>query len=366
MLTSTLMLTLAIALISGGCRKTQERPPAAEIHTVTEELARAASMGVPDGIKLDVETKLTASDQDQTSSDDLNIRIYLPSESAYKPAISGLLQSLGGVATSHGLTQNSLESREGILFSYSRRGYVTQFVHIHSSTSQPPQKSSIERRSGPRLAIILDDLGTDRAAAERIFALPYALTISVLPNRSHSVDIAEEAHRRGYQVMLHLPMQSLHDAKPEPQELRPGMRPDDVATLVNEFLRAVPDVTGVNNHQGSQSTGDVALMDALMPILRERELFYIDSRTTKKTVAYEAARHAGVRCASRNVPFLDDVPETSAVRKQLEVALQDAKQNGEAIAIGHPHGATLAALKEILPRANTVGVQLVFASDLVH
>ena len=178
-------------------------------------------MGVPDGIKLDVETKLTASDQDQTSSDDLNIRIYLPSESAYKPAISGLLQSLGGVATSHGLTQNSLESREGILFSYSRRGYVTQFVHIHSSTSQPPQKSSIERRSGPRLAIILDDLGTDRAAAERIFALPYALTISVLPNRSHSVDIAEEAHRRGYQVMLHLPMQSLHDASPNRRNCAP-------------------------------------------------------------------------------------------------------------------------------------------------
>src|SRR5947209_15389812 len=141
MLASTLMLAFAIALISGGCRKTQERPPAAEIHTVTEELARVASMGVLDGIKVDVETKLTASDQDPTSSDRLNIRIYLPSESAYKPAISGLLQALGGVATGHGVTQNSLESREGILFSYSRRGYFTQFVHIHSSTDQPPQKS---------------------------------------------------------------------------------------------------------------------------------------------------------------------------------------------------------------------------------
>src|SRR5206468_8866644 len=143
-----------------------------------------------------------------------------------------------------------------------------------------------------------------------------------------SVDIAEEARRRGYQVMLHLAMQSLHHAKPEPQELRPGMRPDDVAMLVNEFLRAVPDVTGVNNHQGSQSTADVALMDTLMPVLRERKLFYIDSRTAKETVAYEAARQAGVPCAFRNVPFLDDVAEASAVRKQLELALRGAKEKG--------------------------------------
>ena len=76
-----------------------------------------------------------------------------------------------------------------------------------------------------RLATILDDLGNDRAAADAIFTLPYPLTISVLPNLAHASEVAEEAARRGYQVLLHMPMESLGDQHPEPLELRPGMPP---------------------------------------------------------------------------------------------------------------------------------------------
>jgi polysaccharide deacetylase 2 family uncharacterized protein YibQ len=217
-----------------------------------------------------------------------------------------------------------------------------------------------------RLAIILDDLGNDRAAAEAIFRLSYPLTISVLPNQAHSVEIADQAHRRGYQVMLHLPMESVGQGRPESQQLRPGMSSNEVIALVNGFLRAVPDVAGVNNHQGSQSTADVALMDELMPVLREHRLFYVDSRTTAATVAYEAAQRAGVQSGFRNVPFLDDVADLSAVRKQLRLALREAGEKGEGIAIGHPHPATLQALSEVLPEARAQGIRLVFASELVH
>ena len=107
-------------------------------------------------------------------------------------------------------------------------------------------------------------------------------------------------------------------------------------------------------------------MHELMPILREHQLFYVDSRTTTATVAFDAAQRDGVRSGFRNVPFLDDVVEKAAVRKQLELALHGAKQKGEAIAIGHPHAATLQALTEILPQANAQGVRLVFASEVVH
>jgi polysaccharide deacetylase 2 family uncharacterized protein YibQ len=216
------------------------------------------------------------------------------------------------------------------------------------------------------LAIILDDLGNDLAAADAIFALPYPLTISVLPNRPHSIDIAEEAHRRGYEVMLHLPMESVRSSKAESQELRPGMSEPQVYAMVNQFLQAVPDVAGVNNHQGSQSTADASLMNELMPVLRDHHLFYIDSRTTTATVAYDAARHAGVRSAFRNTPFLDDVEEVSAIRKQLQHALRAAREKGEVVVIGHPHPATLAALADVLPQAKAQGVRLVLASDLVH
>jgi polysaccharide deacetylase 2 family uncharacterized protein YibQ len=271
------------------------------------------------------------------------------------------------VATRRGLTEEPSESREGILFFLLKSGVRTHAIHIRTGARASQRMSGASAPSSvPRLAIILDDLGSDRAAAETIFALPYPLTLSVLPNHEHSTEIANEAHRRGYQVLLHLPMQSIANETPEAEELRTGMQATEVSGLVEQFLRNVPGVVGVNNHQGSQSTADPELMDELMPVLREQHLFYVDSRTTAATVAFDTAQSFGVRSAFRNVPFLDDVAEVTAVRKQLELALRGAREKGEAIAIGHPHAATLQALREVLPHAQAQGVRLVFASDLVH
>jgi polysaccharide deacetylase 2 family uncharacterized protein YibQ len=365
-----LVFGLIAAALAGGCKRPAPRLRAAELHAITHELAAAASAAAGTGVE--VHSELSASDRDPASSDHLDIKLRVdPEDASGRTGVTRLLQALGRVATRHGLTQDAQsESREGILFNYSRAGNATHTIHIHFDAAGASQESPPASPAAPgehaRLAIILDDLGNDRATAEAIFALPYPLTISVLPNRPHSTDIAEEAHRRGYQVMLHLPMESVGNGRPESQELRPGMSARDVSALVNQFLREVPDVAGVNNHQGSQSTTDSELMDELMPVLRDHRLFYIDSRTTAATVAYDCARHDGVRAAFRNVPFLDDVAEVSAVRKQLQRALRGAREKGEAVAIGHPHSATLAALSEVLPQTKAQGVRLVFASDLVH
>jgi len=220
--------------------------------------------------------------------------------------------------------------------------------------------------SGPRLAIILDDVASDALAVDTIFSLHYPLTLSILPNHPHSGEIAQDAHHRGYQVMLHLPMESVGNEKPEIQELRPGMSQAEIANALSSMLRTVPYAAGVNNHQGSLATSNPQLMAELMPLLRNHQLFFIDSRTTAATVAYDAAQNAGVPCAFRNVPFLDDVQEASAVRHQLEIAAKDAHQKGQAVAIGHPHPATLRALAEFLPQAEAQGIHLVHASDLVR
>ena len=231
------------------------------------------------------------------------------------------------------------------------------------ATPHPP---SAARAGTPRLAIILDDFGTDRSVADSVFALPYPLTLSFLPYHANSREIAEEAHRRGYEVMLHLPMQSLGNERPEAQQLHSGMNSSQISEVLSGMLQNVPYAVGVNNHQGSLATTDGPLMADLMVILRDRNLFFIDSRTTPATVAYDAAQNASVRSAFRNVPFLDDVEEVPAIRKQLQLALRDAQEKGEAIAIGHPHPETLRALSEFLPQAEAQGVHLVHASDLVH
>jgi polysaccharide deacetylase 2 family uncharacterized protein YibQ len=232
----------------------------------------------------------------------------------------------------------------------------------------PPSSSKVPaaRTGEAKLAILIDDLGSDRAVAEQIFALPYPMTISVLPEHPQSVEIAKEARRRGCEVMLHLPMQSVGKDQPEPQELEPGMTSARVSAMVDQFLVDVPGVRGINNHQGSKATADAALMGELMPVLRAHHLFYVDSRTTAATVAYDAARQNGVPAGFRNVPFLDDVENVAAIETQINLAVRGAREKGEAIAIGHPHPTTLQALRVMLPKAQSQGVRLVYVSDLVH
>ncbi|HKF24570.1 MAG TPA: divergent polysaccharide deacetylase family protein, partial [Candidatus Acidoferrum sp.] len=217
-----------------------------------------------------------------------------------------------------------------------------------------------------RLAILMDDLGSDRTAAEALFRLHLPVTLSILPFHSHSREIAREALAHGCEVMLHLPMQSRANESPEEQELRPGLSPDGVRGLVEKMLDAIPEADGVNNHQGSEATADNRLMQSLMVVLKDEGVFYVDSRTTAATVAFDAAKHEGVPTAFRNVPFLDDVQNKEAVRRQLKVAIERARGKGEAIAIGHPHPETLAALRELLPQAGKSGVDLVLVSELVH
>ncbi len=362
-------LLIIFAALLPGCKKSEEkRLTPAQIHQITRGLAAAAASAVPAGSP--VKIRKSASDRQLGNTDELYIVLKGdPSTETGRTALAKLIQSLDAVIIRNRLTQDSpVRTGDTLHLTLRRSGVPTHQIQIVNPGTASGNKPGVspESVSGPRLAIILDDLGSDRGAADTIFSLHYPLTLSVLPDHEHSVEIAREAQRRGYQVMLHLPMQSLANEKPEAQELRPGMPPEEVSALLDQFLQNVPGVVGVNNHQGSQATSDSALMDELMPVLHDRHLFYIDSRTTAATVAYDTAQNFGVPSAFRNVPFLDDVPEVSAVRKQLELALRGAREKGEAIAICHPHPATLQALREILPQARAQGVRLVFASDLVH
>jgi len=359
-----------LAVLSSGCKKNEEnRLTPAQVHQITRDLAAAASAAVPAGTP--IKLRQGASSQQPGNTDYL--RIVLKNDSSadtHRAAVARLVQSLGTVATQNHLTQDPPTETGDLLHIKLRHSGVPaleiEIVTRATPASMVGAKNSTGKVVDARLAIIIDDLGSDRAAADAVFALGYPLTVSVLPNHEHSVDIAKEAHRRGFQVMLHLPMQSVANETPEAQELHPGMPAPEVAELIGQFLQNVPDAAGVNNHQGSQATADTALMDELMPVLRDRHLFYVDSRTTAATVAYDTAQDFGVRSAFRNVPFLDHVAEVAAVRKQLELALRGARDQGEAVAIGHPHPATLQALREVLPQAQGQGVRLVLVSELVH
>jgi len=277
---------------------------------------------------------------------------------------SALRQALAAIAQRHNLSLAETSTAGVIRFDLSYDGSRTHAVHVVAPPAARARRPAPS--ATPRLAIILDDLGHDRPSADAVLALPFPVTVSVLPHLPFSAEVAEEAARRGDEVMLHLPMEALPgDATAEPIELRVGMTPREVESTLAGMLETVPHAAGINNHQGSRATADPGLMGAVMTAVRARGLFFIDSRTTAATVAYDIAERLGVRAASRRV-FLDDTPERGAVLAQLELAARDAAHDGSAIAIGHPHPATIAALAEGVPQIEARGLRLVFASDLVQ
>ena len=354
-------LCVALCCCAIACKRQRTgKLTLAQVHQVTQELAKAASDAAPNGTL--IKTRRARSGNAGGGADELYIGLH-----GNTAARDKLRQTLEGIATLHRLTVDATTSNGNssrIILRSS--GIATHNIEIEVLSSQASGNNESLPAGAARLAILLDDLGGDRSAADAIFALRVPITVSVLPYHAHSQEIAQEARKHGCEVMLHLPMQSVANETPEQQELRPGLKRQEVQAIVNKMLESVPEADGVNNHQGSQATSNGALMDELMPVLRDAGVFYVDSRTTAETVAYDTAKRDGVKTAFRNVPFLDDVQNKAAVKRQLQIAIRGAKEKGEAIAIGHPHPVTLEALQEVLPEAKKQGVRLVLVSEVVH
>jgi hypothetical protein len=356
-----------LLLFTAGCNKKIPPPTAAQIRAITREFVFAArnATGGRAEVGMRPEYAPRQAGKPQTFVAD-HIFITVPRDRSGAPdraAQDAIEKELDRVAEYHHLQRVARGGAPGLdRFDYVLEGYRTQSIHLITPLAAAPAVKSTSR--GPRLAIVIDDLGSDHAQADALFRLSYPLTLSVLPHLANSGEIAEEAHRRGYQVMLHLPMASTAGQLDEPIELHPGMASAAVGTTFAAMLDTVPYAAGVNNHEGSLGTSDPKLMSELMPLLRERNLFFVDSRTTAATVAETAAHTASVPATSRNV-FLDDDQSPAAIRKQFDVAIRDAREKGSALAIGHPHEETLKVLSEMLPKIQRQGVTLVFASDLV-
>ena len=221
-------------------------------------------------------------------------------------------------------------------------------------------------RSPMRVAIIIDDLGNSLYLGQQAIDLPGALTYSVLPQLRYSSTIAQRAHQRGKEVMLHLPMQTTDGRRLGPGGLLETQSRAEFARRLRDNLATVPYAAGVNNHMGSLLTQDAGAMRWLMQELRcFHELYFVDSRTDMRSVARAQAHEAGLANAERDV-FLDNVRDVDYVRRQLEVLVERARAHGTAIGIGHPYPATLAVLAEELPRLAAQGVELVPVSQLVE
>ncbi|MFO7562805.1 MAG: divergent polysaccharide deacetylase family protein [Enhygromyxa sp.] len=221
------------------------------------------------------------------------------------------------------------------------------------------------------LAIVIDDVGRELELFEKLLALRFRLSFSVLPGSVYALGVQDRLtadHRRPRDVLLHLPMEPLDPkamggAELDETFLLASDSPEQLRYKLEAALVRVPKAIGINNHMGSRLTADRKAMTAIMPVLRERELLFLDSRTTPKTVAASEAEAAGVPTISRKV-FLDHEPGREAIREALGEAAAHARSQ-PTVAIAHPSIDLLEVLREELPRLHEAEVGIYPLSQLL-
>lgn len=210
------------------------------------------------------------------------------------------------------------------------------------------------------LTLIIDDLGQNLPRDRRVLALPGPVTPSIMPDTPHAVELAREAHAAGKIVMLHMPM----DPATGPFAWHPELPLDELKTRLAAAFKAVPFTSGINNHEGSRMTAEPLAMAWLMGELQRRNKFFVDSRTSAKTVAAAEAQKIGLASVSRDV-FLDNERTEAAITAQLQEAIRLARKHGSAVVIGHPYPQTLAVLERELPKLKEQGIDWIDIKSMI-
>jgi polysaccharide deacetylase 2 family uncharacterized protein YibQ len=218
----------------------------------------------------------------------------------------------------------------------------------------------------PVIAIIIDDLGQQRELSLAVTRLPGPVACSILPHTPWAKVVAESATRNGKEVMLHLPLQPMETERlAGVGEISLDNSRADLAQILAADLASVPNVVGINNHMGSLITRHPGHMSWLMAeIAAYGNLFFVDSYTTAQSVAQPAAAEHGIPSARRHV-FLDDAPGVANLEKEYARLLILAREQGFAIAIGHPYPETTAFLRAQLPGLAAEGIELNSVAEVI-
>jgi len=229
------------------------------------------------------------------------------------------------------------------------------------------EKRAAPKRTGARVAVILDDAGGNITDHNGLYSIKEPLTVSVLPCLPTSGKTAKALVDAGFEVILHLPMESLNG-----NYRRSGGGMVSCSNADYEIRKTVLDdfssvkwAVGFNNHMGSKATADERVMTDVFNSVKGRDLYFIDSRTSGKSVALKTAREFSIPSAENNI-FLDSEAAQPFIESKFRSLIAMARQKGSAIGIGHvTRPATIAALKKLMPEYRKEGIEFVYASELV-
>jgi len=234
-------------------------------------------------------------------------------------------------------------------------------------TDEVNLRTDKKRKFKGAIAFVIDDVGYRPVSGTKEFIeLPYALTFAILPHHESGVEVAEKAIAAGKQVIVHLPMEPNGDGVSlERNTISASMTDEEIRRYTTQHIESLPGVSGVNNHMGSKATEDQRVMRNVLTVLKERGLYFLDSRTSPNTVGERTAQEMNVRTGSRTV-FLDNERETSKVVQEILRTAAIAARGKNAIAIGHDRTETYRALIQTLPRLEAEGFRICFLSDLLR
>lgn len=223
------------------------------------------------------------------------------------------------------------------------RKNTAQAVQPVQSAAKPEKPRRLAPYAG-NLTFVFDDAGHNLDQLEYFLRLPFPCTIAVLPGLRYSSESARRIRKAGKQVILHQPMQSvdLH-INPGPGAVTPGLSAEQIKNIVRKNLEEIWPVAGMNNHEGSLMTADEAAMRAVLDVVAEKHIFFLDSRTTAKSVVPKVAKEKNMVVWERAI-FIDNDKSRAAMETQIKKGLSIARQKGSAIMIGHVFTVELAQL----------------------
>ncbi|WP_456325854.1 divergent polysaccharide deacetylase family protein [Desulfonauticus submarinus] len=217
-------------------------------------------------------------------------------------------------------------------------GILTHRIVLKTKKIIPTKKA--------KMALIIDDIGRSIKKATQLLNLDLNITLSLLPYAPYTSKISHLAMLKKQDVMLHLPMEPEGypiSANPGPGALFVNMSPQDLQITFLQDLNLVPNAVGVNNHMGSKFTAFNQGMKIIFKEIKKRNLFFLDSLTTPKSVSRKLARELNIAYLRRDI-FLDNVQDEKAILFQLHKAEAIALKKGFVIAIGHPYPVTISTL----------------------
>ena len=201
-----------------------------------------------------------------------------------------------------------------------------------------------ELPSKGKLIFVFDDAGHNLEQLQYFLDLPFPCTIAVLPKLPNSRETARRIRAAGKELILHQPMQALNpNINPGDGAVKPGMDREEIKKIVASNVEEIGPIAGMNNHEGSLITSDEKAMEAVLELCKEKNIYFLDSRTSSKSVVPQVAKKLNMNIWERAV-FLDNKKDKAYMKKQIIEGLEIASQRGEAIMIGHVFTVDLAIL----------------------